>query len=531
MELPSTDKPQIVSEVEKNPQKDSMLKSNWVIYLIISLAIFITFGAWLYASNTINRQARDQFEKESLNVTEMIQNRIDTYINASYGIKALFAASDQVEREEFNTYVKELGLRERYPGLVAVYYAERVSADSFDTFSKAIKKEGYPDFKIQTTSKEEAYVINYIEPYSLYKDAFGRDAAADTARTKALIEARDSGKPVITERVTLQNAEQTERAFIVFFPVYDTNKPTYTVKERQLAIKGYIGAVFNGTSFFQSVIGDTLGRDRIGLGIYDNKTPTENHLFYKNTLFFDESSTGKFDFKKTAIIPVAGNTWTLEFVTLKNFSLPRVQEFFPVLVLIAGIIFVSLLFISLYTLSTGKERALAIVDKMTSDLRIFEDIVKNMTEGLLIFRLNKTAETNSFKLALANPVSEEQLKETPEAIIVDKELYELFPHLQEKNIRAEYTKVLQTKQKFEYEDTRTTKNGLRTFLTRVFPMPNDSVGSMYMDITDQKNTQETLRTHSEELQKLNSFMVDREVKMVELKKEIASLKGATEPSA
>jgi CHASE1-domain containing sensor protein len=511
---------------ETTSSSENSTSKNYVIYLVVTLSVLLTFGAWFYASTTVNRQARAQFDKELSDISKTIQNTIEEYVNASYGIKGLFATSDTVNRQEFSAYITELGLRERYPGLVAIYYAQKVAVKDAKAFTEATRKEGYPTFEIHPKTEADAFVINYIEPYNLYKTAHGFDAGSDYHLLKAMIQARDTGKPAITEKVTLQNAERTERAFIVFFPIYNNSLPVYTVKERQVAIKGYVGAVFNGTSFFQAVTGDTLGNDRISLSVYDDEAARESDLFYKNSLFTEESTMGKFSFKDTIVIPAIGNAWTLKFASLKNFNLPLFQQLFPSIVLVAGIIFTALLFMSLYILATGKMRALAIVDKMTSDLRVYADIVKNMTEGLLVFHLTEPNNESTFKLILVNPVSQKQLQKEDESSIVDKTVYDLFPHLKEKNITAKYLEVLRTKETLEYEDIRTTKDGPRTFLTRAFAMPNDSIGVMYVDITDQKNVQETLRSHSDELQKLNTFMVNRETKMIELKEEIKRLQAA-----
>lgn len=45
-----------------------------------------------------------------------------------------------------------------------------------------------------------------------------------------------------------------------------------------------------------------------------------------------------------------------------------------------------------------------------------------------------------------------------------------------------------------------------------------------IDITAQKIAEDKIKIHSEEIEKMNQFMVDRELKMVELKEEIAELK-------
>lgn len=477
-------------------------------------------------SANVTKQAQNQFEKETSAVSAMVQDRIEAYVNASYGIKALFSASDEVSREEFGTYIKELGLRERYPGLVAMYYAPKVEKNKIDAFVKAVRKEGYSNFSVAPPQGDETFIINYIEPYNLYRAAHGVSIETESARLEAMIQACDTGKPVVTDKVTLENAERTDRAFIVLFPIYHNDMPTYTVRERQAAIKGYVGAVFNATSFFQSVIGDIFGEDRISVAMYAGELTDEKHLFFKNTAFSDNQSSSKFLFSKTTPLSVIGNTWTLTYTSLPHFRLPRTQELLPIITLVAGIVFLSLLAMTLYVLASGKRRALEMVDAMTADLRIYADIVKNMTEGLLIFSQETKDGKKIFTLALANPVSETHFK-NGEASILGKELHELLPRVKEKQMDDQFAKVIETNEPFEYEDTRGTEGNERTYLTRVFPMPNQSVGIMYVDITEQKEVQETLRNHSEELEKLNKYMVDRELKMVELKKEIARLQGIT----
>jgi PAS domain S-box-containing protein len=49
--------------------------------------------------------------------------------------------------------------------------------------------------------------------------------------------------------------------------------------------------------------------------------------------------------------------------------------------------------------------------------------------------------------------------------------------------------------------------------------------SMVQDITEKKEAEETLKKRTEELEKFNRLAVGRELKMIELKKEIARLKG------
>lgn len=71
---------------------------------------------------------------------------------------------------------------------------------------------------------------------------------------------------------------------------------------------------------------------------------------------------------------------------------------------------------------------------------------------------------------------------------------------------------------------KTYRSKKKWYRLEVFPAPFGAVGLM-VDITDIKNTEETLRTEKEEVEKLNKILVGRELKMIELKEEVDRLKG------
>jgi PAS domain S-box-containing protein len=65
--------------------------------------------------------------------------------------------------------------------------------------------------------------------------------------------------------------------------------------------------------------------------------------------------------------------------------------------------------------------------------------------------------------------------------------------------------------------------GLRDFEARMAPSGKDEVAAIARDITERKATEVALKKKIAELEGFNRLMVDREVKMVELKKEINRL--------
>jgi two-component system, sensor histidine kinase and response regulator len=65
--------------------------------------------------------------------------------------------------------------------------------------------------------------------------------------------------------------------------------------------------------------------------------------------------------------------------------------------------------------------------------------------------------------------------------------------------------------------------GLRDFEARMVPSGPDEVTAISRDITDRKKSEKALKKKIEELEWFNHMMIDRELKMIELKKEINAL--------
>lgn len=109
--------------------------------------------------------------------------------------------------------------------------------------------------------------------------------------------------------------------------------------------------------------------------------------------------------------------------------------------------------------------------------------------------------------------------------LIGKNDYDFFPKDEADFFTNKDREVLNSKKMLEIpeEKINTKHKGERILHTKKIPILDESGKPIYLlgiseDITDVKNK-------IDELNKLNEFMVDRELKMVELKKEIESLKA------
>jgi PAS domain S-box-containing protein len=122
-------------------------------------------------------------------------------------------------------------------------------------------------------------------------------------------------------------------------------------------------------------------------------------------------------------------------------------------------------------------------------------------------------------------------KDGPEDLI-GKDDFQMGWREQAEIYRADDKKVINSgKPKFNFEEPQTTPEGnviwLKTSKIPLIDMQKNVIGVLgtYEDITERRKADEKLKQKNEELERVNKLMIGRELKMVELKKEIEELKN------
>jgi PAS domain S-box-containing protein len=115
--------------------------------------------------------------------------------------------------------------------------------------------------------------------------------------------------------------------------------------------------------------------------------------------------------------------------------------------------------------------------------------------------------------------------------MLGKNDYDFFPKEQADFFTAKDREVLVGHKVVEIEKEEIdTKNGKRVLHTKKVPLYDEAGNPIYLvgiseDITEATHQSEKLEEKMKELEEINKLMVNRELKMVELKNEIQRLKG------
>jgi PAS domain S-box-containing protein len=127
--------------------------------------------------------------------------------------------------------------------------------------------------------------------------------------------------------------------------------------------------------------------------------------------------------------------------------------------------------------------------------------------------------------------------EIPKNILEGKSLAEIFPKEQAESFFNDDKEVIKSgKPKLNIIEEVKTSKGVLFVRTDKIPYLDDNgkvigIIGFTIDITAEKKSEEANKEHNEELEKINRLMVDREVRMVELKKTISELEAKLKASS
>lgn len=285
--------------------------ADWVLVLISLISIA---GITYYISLKRAEEDLIRFEYEASLITRKIQTRMDSYEAALIETRAFLRNAHSTKRDQLRSYIKETEIFERLPGLQGLGYTVMVRKDELKEHINEMRKD-IPNYSIWPKGDRDIYSsIIVLEP-SDWRNirAIGYDMYEEPKRRKAMNEARDLNKAIMTEKVVLVQEEEEKPlpGFLVYLPHYKKNADISTVERRREALIGFTYSPFRIKELFSAIFSDI---DMIlDVKIYGNGGADKN-LFYHYSNQNYESN-----FKSEKTIHLNGRTWILKFSQLPHF--------------------------------------------------------------------------------------------------------------------------------------------------------------------------------------------------------------------
>ena len=256
----------------------------WLTIIIGSLLSGIGFAVirnWEYQKTQI------EFQSLALDRVHDLEDKIRQKIDVLLAIESFYQSSQEVNRDEFTTFVKSF--LSRMPSIQALEWIPRVPASERAEYEFKAQQDGYSNFKfternqegklVTASIKDEYFPVYFVEPYQGNELALGFDLSSNANRLAALQKSRDTGEASTTGKIKLVQKTKDANGFLIFLPLYQRDSVNNSVADFRKNLAGFILGVFSLEKLIQNSLEELLQSDKIEIYIYDNSTTLESEKF------------------------------------------------------------------------------------------------------------------------------------------------------------------------------------------------------------------------------------------------------------
>lgn len=503
--------------------------------IILFAGSILTAAAWHWTEHSNRDSKALRFDAYFQNLMDTLGHQIDMHTLGLRGINGLFAGSEQVTRDEFRNHVAAMRLAEHLPGVQAVGYALAVPATGLSAFVDRVHADGLGDYEVWPPSERTDYApLLYVEPNTPDNSrALGFDLLTDSARGAALAHATRSGDVSMTVPLQLLSERDDDGAggLVLYLPDYCTPEES---DPPQAIVPQVCGWVFMGIhidSAVESALRNKLWYfdSELAISITDHGILGEAHAVYRSAGFADDPDMR---YQRQADLPLAGRTWRVTAQPLPQFLATHHSQT-PQWVLAGGLVLTLLTALSSLLLSRNYRRLIGAIEHARETQRQLEASQE---------RLKLSARSHREMFA-SNPIPMwvydlETLRflEVNEAAIghygysreefLGMKITDIRP---EEDLPRLMTNIAAVTVGFDDE-------GSWRHLTRDGRCINVEIRSSVMnfngqraelviarDVTARLQAETKLLARNQELERFNRLMVDRELAMIDLKREVNRL--------
>ena len=275
-------------------------------YGLLVVACALSVYAAFYVATTAEERRREQFFADAQETRRRIESRLDTYVQVVRNGTALLASSNEIHLGEFRAFVKRLELANRYPGIEAIGFAQRVRRRERASFVRSMELDGVTRFRFRPEGDRPEYqTIVFLEPMDARSgQAIGFDLAVDPVHREAMERARDTGQPALAGRANQPFDSVATDAVVLYVPVYRNGVVTRSVEERRRALYGFVFSPIRAGLVLDDVASASM--QPVTFEVYDGTDLTSASLIHAST-----APTAQPEYESAGVLAVAGHQWVL----------------------------------------------------------------------------------------------------------------------------------------------------------------------------------------------------------------------------
>ncbi len=323
---------------------------------VLAVAFFgclLSAGAYLVADQTVDNAERESFRADAFQRIAEFRRRVDSSINSLHAVRGLFAASINVDRDEFSQFVNAMQMP---AGVQALEWVPKVPGGKRLAYERRARNEGFPNFQItergetgamrRAGGRDTYFPVYFLEPFVGNESAIGFDVASNPARYRALLKARDTGQAVATKRITLAQDPGEQPGFLVFLPVYRNGSAIETQQQRRENLTGFALGVFRVGDLVEGIFNAaSMENAPLDVRLLDLSASDENQLLYPSSSSAPGATRAAASagdrFTVSENLTVGGRAWQILLSPSRtDGSSPRAWQ--PWTVLVAGFLFTAM---------------------------------------------------------------------------------------------------------------------------------------------------------------------------------------------
>lgn len=291
--------------------------------LILTVGLALTAASVIYAESMLVDRDMMRFRTDAEEMTFRANAALMSHVSILRSLAGFLSATPAMPNQsQFHLFASRLELERNYPSVQGLGYTHVFSPGAYKNAQTFAAQQGVGNITYWPVSERPEYhAILYLEPLNERNNkAIGYDMHTEQTRREAMDQARDTGLPVMTGKVTLvQEIDEDKQAgFLVYLPVYRTNTDLETTEGRRAALRGFAYMPFRARDFFDTTLGADM-HPHIDVAVYMGTSTSEETRVYASHGYAATRTIEDGFVMSRSLDTGIGQTWTLVYVAAPDY--------------------------------------------------------------------------------------------------------------------------------------------------------------------------------------------------------------------
>jgi two-component sensor histidine kinase/CHASE1-domain containing sensor protein len=277
-------------------------------WLVLAIGLFATVMMVQAVHQRAHLRDHARFERVMGRTVLVFERGLEADVTVLRGAAGLMSADPRADASAFHTYVASLDLRQRYPGVRGVGFAQ-----AFDGVLGR-PPAGLPVWPDEARARSAIVFLEPPDPGN--QRARGYDMASDPVRAAAMATAR-AGRRTIASGVVRLIQQPDGPGFVIYHPAFTRDGAGFL---------GWAYMPLRAEDFFKSTLQGAAIGERADIEVFDGAPATGRKLFQT------AQPPSHAAFRETRALAVFGRTWTIRATSNAGFSEGPWSDALPVAV-------------------------------------------------------------------------------------------------------------------------------------------------------------------------------------------------------